>query len=110
MNIESLYVSFGAFALVVSGLVKLLLIQHEKRLDEKFAALTKERTEQQKSITDLDTRVTRIEASSATHKDMVELKTDVAALKSETSGQTELLQRLTNQVDRINQWLINKAK
>ncbi len=58
-------------------------------------------------------RLSKVEAAMPhvpTHNDMTQLHSDVAALKAETSGQTDLLKRLTAQVDLINQWLVNRAK
>jgi hypothetical protein len=58
-------------------------------------------------------RITKLEGAigfAPTHDDVTGLKTAVARLEAETTGQTELLKGLTRQVDRINQWLIDRAK
>jgi predicted component of type VI protein secretion system len=58
-------------------------------------------------------RLTKVEAAvgiAPTHDDIAGLKEGVARLQAESAGQTELLRRLTAQVDRINEWLIDRAK
>ena len=45
-----------------------------------------------------------------TSDDLAGIKTDIASLKSETHGQTELLKRLEATVGRISDWLIDRAK
>lgn len=120
MNVENLVIPFGVFAVVIGGLVKLLLLQHQKRMDDRFDTLTKKRDEQDKAIAvqtvrlgDHETRLGQLESVMRflpTHNDMTTVKTELASLSSETKGQTTLLERLTKQVDRINEWLIDRAK
>lgn len=58
-------------------------------------------------------RISRVEETlrhMPTHDDLDVLKQDVSALKAETRGQTQLLERLEHTVGRISDWLIGKAK
>lgn len=58
-------------------------------------------------------RISKIEEAlkhMPTHDDLSGIKTDIASLKSETHGQTELLKRLEATVGRISDWLIDRAK
>ncbi len=58
-------------------------------------------------------RIARIEEAlkhMPTHDDLANIRSDIASLKAETQGQTQLLERLEKTVSRISDWLIDRAK
>ena len=64
-------------------------------------------------LDDHEGRITTMEAAMKflpTHTDMTQVASSIASLQATAEGQTELLQRLTKQVDRVNDWLIDRAK
>jgi uncharacterized coiled-coil protein SlyX len=120
MNIENLVIPFGVFAAVIGGLVKLLLLQHQKRMDERFDTLTTKRDEQDRAIAAIvrdlaghNARLGQLETVMKylpSHSDMTEVKSKLAGLEAETRNQTDMLGALGKQVGLINEWLINRAK
>lgn len=113
MNIQELMIPFTLFTAVVGGLVKLLLLQHQKRMDERFEELTRKRDDQDERIDDHESRISKLEGSMSrlpSHGDMDDIKTQVSTLARETSEQTGMLNALTKKVGLIQQWLYEKAK
>lgn len=64
-------------------------------------------------FTELDRRLSTVEGAIPhlpTHNDMVGIKENIAKLQGETEGQTKLLEALAKSVERMNDWLVKRAK
>lgn len=97
--------------LITGGIgVYIYLVNRGEAIDKR---ISKFKEEANKSLTDHENRIGQVEAVMKflpTHNDMTSVKSQLAGLQAETEGQTALLERLTKQVDRINEWLIDRAK
>lgn len=113
MNIQELFVPFGIFSIVVSGLVKLLLMQHQKHIDERFNELKRIRDAQDTKISEIETKVTRVEERQSVgvrHTDLMEINRQLAKVASDNENQTRLLSGLTNQLETIREYLLKGGR
>lgn len=127
MNFTDLVIPAATFATIIGALLKIILWQNDKRMDERFGELEAARTEASKnwdqrygrtesSILELERsvahwseRMVKVEAAIAhvpTHIEMQKINTDLARLQGETNTQTELLKRLDRQMSLINEWMM----
>lgn len=109
MSIQDLVVPFGVFSVVVSGLVKLLLMQHQKHVDQKFDELMKSRESQNEKITALESKVTRVEERQnnvVRHTDLTEINKHLSKVSSDNEHQTRELAKVSRQVEFISNFLL----
>lgn len=105
MNWEAMRLEFEAITFLISGGAAMYVYMSKRHEASSKRISTR--------LENHETRISRVEASvglAPTHSDITGLKEGLARLQAESSGQTELLRRLTTQVDRINEWLIDRAK
>lgn len=112
MNYDAIkiWVDIAQFAITGAIGIYIYLVNRGDATNRRITDLEKshdERLDQHQS------RISKLEEAlehMPTHNDLSGLKTDIASLKSETHGQTELLKRLEATVSRISDWLIDRAK
>ena len=96
--------------LITGGIgVYIYLVNRGEAIDKRISRFKEETG---KTLTDHSGRIGQIEAVMKylpTHNDMRTVTASLAKLSADNEGQTALLERLTKQVDRINEWLIDRA-
>ena len=112
MNYDAIkiWVDIAQFAITGAIGVYIYLINRGDATNRRISDLEKSHDER---LDHHQSRISKLEEAlehMPTHNDLSGLKTDIASLKSETHGQTELLKRLEATVSRISDWLIQKAK
>jgi oligoendopeptidase F len=90
--------------------VYIYLVNKSDATNERISTLAEDHDER---LDDHQQRLSRVEEAikhMPTHDDLSGIKSDIASLKAETQGQTQLLERLEKTVSRISDWLIERAK
>lgn len=120
MNLTEIVIPGAMLITIFGAMLKYILWQNEKRMDERFKTLEDTRQEASKRW---DTRYTQSEASMQlfterlikveadlkhmpTHLEMQRLNNDLAQVRGENATQTELLKRVDRQVGLINEWMM----
>lgn len=110
MNIQELFIPFGLYAAVIGVLFKVILNQHQRRMDERFVDLKKQRDNQDKRIDTIGERVTRIEEGqrhAPNHNDMKEINRTLARVAADNENQTNTLKDVTRRLTDIHNFLLN---
>lgn len=112
MNYDALkiWIDVAQFAITGAIGIYIYLVNRGEAIDKR---VSKFKDETFRKLGDHEGRLGRLEAVMQflpTHNDMTSVKSELAKLSAETKGQTALLESLTKQVDRINEWLIDRAK
>jgi len=105
-----IWVDVAQFLITGAIGVYIYLVNKGDATNERISNLAEDHDER---LDDHQQRISRVEEAlkhMPTHDDLSGIKADIASLKSETHGQTELLRRLEATVGRISDWLIQKAK
>ena len=112
MNYDAIKAWVDVAQLIITGAIG-IYIYLVNRGDAVNARVTSLKEDHDKRLDDHQERLSALEATIdhlPTHGDLTGLKEDVASLKAEMGGQTELLKRLEKTVSRISDWLIDRAK
>lgn len=123
MNVTEIFIPAAVFAGIVAVLLKVILWQNEKRMDERFVALEEARTAAgkhwdarygltEKAMLDLTERMARVETNvrhMPTHQEVTIIREGIAKLAADNTTQTDTLRRLEQQLRLIHEWmLVNK--
>lgn len=123
MNVTEIFIPAVVFGGIVAVLLKVILWQNEKRMDSRFEALEKSRTEAgehwderygrtEKAMLDLTERMARVETNvrhMPTHQEVTIIREGIAKLAADNTTQTDTLRRLEQQLRLIHEWmLVNK--
>lgn len=123
MNVTEIFIPAVVFGGIVAVLLKVILWQNEKRMDQRFEALEQARNEAgknwdtrygltEKTMLELTERMARVETNvrhMPTHQEVTIIREGIAKLSADNTTQTDTLRRLEQQLRLIHEWmLVNK--
>jgi hypothetical protein len=124
MNVTDIVFPAGVVAAIFIALLKVILLQNEKRQDERFLKLEKSREEASKhwderygkteeAVQQLAERMAKVETNVAhvpSREEISTIREGIAKIGADNESQTALLRRLENQLALIHEWMLRNNK